>query len=101
MIQIDGFIRIYGGIRNLSLFGCEKYDAIYDKIRHKCTKWHHIYFFSIFCKNQSWFLWFLAYRKIFTLHNVIILIKSVLNKDKNHYSYQTFLEKCLCQLAEK
>ena len=36
-----------------------------------------------------------------TLHNVIILIKSVLNKDKNHYYYNTFLEKCLYQLAKK
>ena len=27
-----------------------------------------------------------------TLHNVIILIKSVLNKDQNHYYYEIFLE---------
>ena len=99
--KIDGFIRIYDGIRYLTLFGCEKYDAIYNKIRYKSTKWHHIYFFSLFCKNQSWFLWFLSYRKILTLHNVIILIKSVLNKNKSHYYYKTFLEKCSYQLAEK
>ena len=30
-----------------------------------------------------------------TLHNVIIHIKSVLNKDKNCYYYEIFLEKCL------
>ena len=29
-----------------------------------------------------------------TLHNVIILIKSVFNKDQNHYYYNIFLEKC-------
>ena len=31
--------------------------------------------------------------KRFTLHNVIILIKSVLNKDKIHYYYKILLEK--------
>ena len=30
--KIDGFIRIYDGTRYLTLFGTEKYDAIYDKI---------------------------------------------------------------------
>ena len=33
--------------------------------------------------------------KRLTLHNVIIHIKSVLNKDKNYYYYEIFLEKCL------
>ena len=35
------------------------------------------------------------------LHNVIILIKSVLNKDKKRYYYKIFLEKCLYQLPKK
>ena len=30
--KINGLIRIYHGIRYLTLFGSEKYDAIYDKI---------------------------------------------------------------------
>ena len=58
-------------------------------------------FFSLFCKNQNWFLWFLAYRKILTLHDVIIIIKSVLNKDKYHYCYKIFLERCSNQLTKK
>ena len=33
--------------------------------------------------------------KRLTLHNVIIHIKSVLNKDKNYYYYEIFFEKCL------
>ena len=53
-------------------------------------------FFTLFCENQSWFLWF----KRLTLH-VLIHIKSVLNKDKNHYYYKVFLEKCSHQLAKK
>ena len=43
----------------------------------------------------------LPIEKRLTLHNVIILIKSVLTKDKNHHHYNTFLEKCSCQLAKK
>ena len=37
----------------------------------------------------------LPVEKILTLHNVIILIKSVLNKYQNQYYYNIFLEKCL------
>ena len=36
-----------------------------------------------------------------TLHNIIILIKSVLNKDQNYYYYNIFLENCLYELAKK
>ena len=32
--KINGFIRIYDGTRYLTLFGSEKYHAIYDKIRY-------------------------------------------------------------------
>ena len=32
--KIDGFIRIYDGTRYLTLFGSEKYVAIYEKIRY-------------------------------------------------------------------
>ena len=31
--KIDGFIRIYGGTRYLTLLSSEKYTAIYDRIR--------------------------------------------------------------------
>ena len=31
--KIDGFIRIYGGNKYLVLYGPEKYDAIYDRMR--------------------------------------------------------------------
>ena len=39
--------------------------------------------------------------KRLTLHNVSIIIKSVLDKDKNHYFCKAFLEKCSYQLAKK
>ena len=43
----------------------------------------------------------LPIEKILTLHNVIIHIKSVLNKDKNNYYYKIFLKRCSHQLAKK
>ena len=35
------------------------------------------------------------------MHSVIILIKLILNKDKNHYYYKMFSEKCSYELAKK
>ena len=43
----------------------------------------------------------LSIEKTLTLHNVIILIKSVLNNDQNHYCFSIFLEECSYQLARK
>ena len=43
----------------------------------------------------------LTLEKTLTLHNIIILIKSVFNKNQNQYYYNISLRKCLCQLAEK
>ena len=39
--------------------------------------------------------------KKLTLNNIIILIKSVLNKDKNHCCKNILLEKCSNQLAKR
>ena len=46
-------------------------------------------------------LWLSTFRKKLTLYDVIILIRSVFNKDQNRYFYDIFLEKCLYQLAKK
>ena len=54
--KIDGFIRIYDGTRYLTLFGFESFDDLFKKIRYKSKKHYYIYFFSLFCVNQSWFL---------------------------------------------
>ena len=32
--KIDGLVRIYDGTRYLTVFGSEKYDTIYDRIRY-------------------------------------------------------------------
>ena len=36
-----------------------------------------------------------------TFHNLIILIKSVWNKDKNNYRYNIFLERASYELPKK
>ena len=60
-----------------------------------------MYFFHSFAKIKVGSYDSLPIENISTLHNVIILIKSVLNNDKNHYYCKIFLEKCLYQLAKK
>ena len=44
--KVDGFIRVYDGNRYLVLFGPEKYDVIYYRIRYKCLKCGIIYVIS-------------------------------------------------------
>ena len=82
--KIDGFIRIYDGTRYLTLFGSEKYDAICDRIRYLISLKSGItYIFShYFAKIKVDSYDSLPIEKILTLNSVIILIKSVLNRDK-------------------
>ena len=84
--KVDGFIRIYDGNRYLTLFGSEKYDAIYSRIRYLINlKISTIYIFSHnFTKIKVDFYDPLPIEKRLTLHNAIILIKSVLYKYKSH-----------------
>ena len=53
--KIDGFIRIYDETRYITLFGSEKYDVIYNRIRYLISlkKQYHICFCSILHENQS------------------------------------------------
>ena len=101
--KIDGYIRIYDGTRYLVLLGPEKYDAIYNRIRYLVSLTSGItdvfahYFAKIKVDSYDSF----PVEKTLTLHNVVILIKSILNKDQNHYYYKIFLEKCSYQLAKK
>ena len=78
-------MRIYDGTRYVTLFGTKKYDAIYDRIRYLISPKSSItYIFShYFAKIKGDSYNYLPIEKTLTLHNVIILIKSVLNKDKN------------------
>ena len=98
--KIVGFIRIYDGTRYLTLFGSENYDAIYNRIRYLISLKSSItYIFShYFAKIEIDSYDSLPTEKRLTLHNVIILIKSVLNKDKNHYYSEIFFRKMLVSI---
>ena len=89
-------MRIYDGNRYLTLFGSEKYEAIYKRTRYL----RHI-FSHCFAKIKVDFYDSLPIEKRLILHNVIIHIKLVLNQGKNYYYYKVFLEKYSYQLAKK
>ena len=84
--KIDEFIRVYDGSKYLVLFGPEKYYAISDRIRYLISQ-----------KNGTTYVISHNYAKIYIgsydylpleetlfLHNLIIHIKSVFNKNQNH-----------------
>ena len=82
--NLDGFIRIYDGTRHLVLFGPEKNDAIYNRIGYLISQksgityvFSHNYASIKIDSNDS-----LALEKSFTMHNVIILIKSAFNENQ-------------------
>ena len=76
----------------LTLFGHEKYGAIYNRNRYLTSLSRIAYIFSpSFAKIKVDSCDILPIEKILTLHNVIILTKSVLNNDKNNFYYKIFL----------
>ena len=101
--KINEFIRIYHAARYLTLFSSENYDGFYDRIRYRISlKSGVTYIFShYFAKINVDSYDFLPIGKRLTSHNVLKLMKLVLNKDRNHYYYKIFLEKCSYQLAKK
>ena len=101
--KINEFIRIYHAARYLTLFSSENYDGFYDRIRYRISlKSGVTYIFShYFAKIKVDSYDSLPIGKRLTSHNVLKLMKLVLNKDKNYYYYKIFLEKCSYQLAKK
>ena len=99
--KVGGFIRNYDRTRYLVLFGSEKYDAIYNRIRYlESQKSGIIYVFSHnYAKIKVDSYDSLPLEKILTFY-VIILIKSVFNKNQNHYYYNIFLENLPYQLPK-
>ena len=96
-------IRINDRTRFLTLFGPEKFDAVYNRFRYLISLKSGItYIFSYYfakIKVDSSDTLLIEIR--LTFHNVIINIKSFLNKGKNHYYYKIFLEKYSYQLVKK
>ena len=90
--KIDGFIRIYNGKRYLVLFGTEKYDAIFNRISYLIGVKSGITYVISHCyvkiKVDSYDSLPLEKKLIF--HNVVMLIKSIFNKDKYNYYHNAF-----------
>ena len=103
--KIDGFIRVYNETKYLILFGPEKYDAIHNRIRYFISQKSDItYLFLMIMYDYGINVYpydSLPLEKTLTLHNVIILIKLVLNKDQNNWYFNIFLQKILYQLTKK
>ena len=92
--KIDRFIKIYDEIRYLVLFASERYNAIYHSIKYFISETSDITD-SInhnFARIRIDSYISLSIEKIFIFH-VIILIKSVVNKNKSKYHYNKFSEK--------
>ena len=93
--KIDAFVKIYDGIRYLTLYDYEKYNVIYDRIRYLINKMvSEIVLMIILQESELIHITLYLIDKILTCH-VIILIKSVVSKNKYDYYYNKFLEKGL------
>ena len=93
--KMDGFIIVYNGTRYLVLFESEIQDSNYSKTRYLISiKLGITYIISHnYTKVKVDSYKSLPLAKTITFHNIIILIESIWNKDKNNYYYKIFLEK--------
>ena len=97
-VKIDGSTRLLDGeIKHRVLIGYGLFDKICDRIQYLrggksgiTDSINHNFRKIRICSYNYFFI-----EKILTFHNVIILIKSVVNKNRNEYIYNTFLEKGL------
>ena len=93
--NIDRFVKIHNKIRYLVLFDYSYCDKICDKIKYLLSEKSGIAdsinhnFVRIRIDSYD----SLPIQKTLTFHNTIILIKSVVNKNKNNYYYSVILEK--------
>ena len=91
----NGFIKTHNGIRCLVLFDYGWFDKICDRIKYLISEKsgitdsinHNFGKIRIDSDNS------LPIEKILTFHNVIILIKSVANKNEDNYYSNIFLGK--------
>ena len=93
-IRLDGFIKIHDGVRDFVLFDCSWFDNICDRIKYLIGEKMVLLIILIIILQESKLVHTeLSTEKIWTSHNVTILIKSIVNKNENNYYYNTFLEK--------
>ena len=91
------------GTRYLVLFGPGKYDVIFIRIRYLIGVKSGTYvIFHFYAKIKVNSYESLPLEKTSTFQSIIILNKSLFNKDKsNYYYYKIFLEKGLSELPKK
>ena len=87
---VERFIRLYDETGYLVLLGSKKVGAIYSRIRYLISQKSGITYFISNNYTKIKVDSFLTILTILNFHNVIILIKSVFNKDKKLkvYSYE-------------
>ena len=81
--RIDGFIRDFDETKYLVLYGLEKYNVIYDRLRYLIrlkSDFTYVFFYT-YAKIKVDLEDYLPLEETLTLHNVIIFIKSVFDKD--------------------
>ena len=85
--KIDGFIKIHEKNRYLALFDYSHYKKICDKIEYPLSEKSGIAdsINHIFARIRIDLCNSFPTEKILTFYNVVILIKSVVNKNKNEY----------------
>ena len=91
--KIDRFIiSLDGKIKHLILFDYGLFSNICDKIKYLVSKKVALQIVLIIILEKSELT-----QEILTFHDVIILIKSVVSKNKSKCYYNIFLEKGLCK----
>ena len=90
--KVNSFIRDYDGFKYLLLFNLAIYDAIYDRIRYLIKFESSIKYVISYnigkIKIDSY--GDLSLEETLALHNVITLMKSVFDKDRNDYTITYF-----------
>ena len=96
--KIDGVLISHDSkIKHFILFDYELFNKFWDKIKYLISKKSGITnrinhtFWKIRIESYNFF----PVKKMLTFHNVIKPIKSVVNKNKNKYYYNKYLEKGL------
>ena len=98
--EIDGFIKVYDGIRNLVLFGPKRYNAIYDRINYLISEKsditqninHNVAKIRIYSYNP------LTIVKTLTFHNAIIPISQLLIRTKITTTIISFYKNLLMRM---
>ena len=87
--QTNEFIKVYDGTRCLVLFVSEKYDSTSNRIRYLISVESGItyiifYNYTKITIIESRLIRLFSSKEAMTFHNIIVLIKSVFDKDKNN-----------------